>query len=216
MIWIQHILRSTGGFISRCCESLGNYLFYLPFGGYHRFYRTCAGFGYTGQQARTLELCCGPGDLTQALCKMHGDVTGIDIDPSDIKKAASRLKNQPAGFVRADAGCLPFPAETFTDCFISLGLHHMTPRVRNRTLKEVNRVLTPDSRLIVIEYNLPESSTMRFLALALAKSDKSPEAYKMLKDRSLCNEIRDAGFDLVQGREMGWGIFQLLELKKSS
>lgn len=220
--WFVIALRKTTFWvwitISRSCSNLTNYCFYLPFGGFHQFYLTCSEFGSIQPDDRVLDLCCGNGELTAKLADLPSltDVMGIDIDDADLKKAALYLKNLPVVFVKADVSRLPLYSGIFTKCFISMGLHHLNAESRWRTLQEINRVLTPDGMLFIIDYNLPRSCIPRFVALTLVKTDRSPEAYEMVTNDSLITETGDAGFTLVRKREIGGGMIQLLELKKNT
>ena len=62
--------------------------------------------------ARTLDVACGTGFLTQHL---HGEITGLDQSESMVEIASARV---PAGeFVVADALPLPFPDAAFERVF---------------------------------------------------------------------------------------------------
>jgi ubiquinone/menaquinone biosynthesis C-methylase UbiE len=85
--------------------------------------------------ARTLDVACGTGYLTQHLGR---DVVGLDQSPRMLAEARSRL---PGGeFVQGDALSLPFPDGAFTRIFTSYFYCHLVEEDRQRFLAEARRV----------------------------------------------------------------------------
>ncbi len=85
--------------------------------------------------ARTLDVACGTGFLTQHL---PGEVTGLDGSPSSLRLAAARLPE--SAFVEADALRLPFKDGTFERVFTSHFYGHLEEPARTRFLTEARRV----------------------------------------------------------------------------
>ena len=85
--------------------------------------------------ARTLDVACGTGYLTQHL---PGAVTGLDQSESMIEIASSRV---PEGrFVVADALPLPFAGASFERVFTGHFYGHLEGAARVRFLEEAARV----------------------------------------------------------------------------
>jgi demethylmenaquinone methyltransferase/2-methoxy-6-polyprenyl-1,4-benzoquinol methylase len=93
--------------------------------------------------ARTLDVACGTGFLTQHL---PGDVTGLDQSSSMLERAAARVPD--AGFVQSDALRLPFADATFGRVFTSHFYGHLGDPERERFLDEARRV---GSELVVVD-----------------------------------------------------------------
>src|SRR4051812_33447789 len=92
--------------------------------------------------ARTLDVACGTGYLTQHLGR---DVVGLDQSPRMLAEARSRL---PGGeFVQGDALSLPFPDGAFARIFTSYFYCHLVEEDRQRFLAEARRVA---SELVVL------------------------------------------------------------------
>ena len=87
------------------------------------------------EPARTLDVACGTGYLTQHL---PGSVTGLDQSASMLELASARVPA--AGFVQSDALRLPFAAETFDRVFTSHFYGHLEEAERVRFLAEARRV----------------------------------------------------------------------------
>ena len=85
--------------------------------------------------ARTLDVACGTGFLTQHLA---GAVTGLDQSAAMLEVASARLPD--IAFVRSDALRLPFEDATFERLFTSHFYGHLEDGARRRFLSEARRV----------------------------------------------------------------------------
>ena len=85
--------------------------------------------------ARTLDVACGTGFLTQYL---PGEITGLDQSTSMLELASARVPD--AGFVHSDALRLPFRDGTFERVFTSHFYGHLEEPERGRFLAEARRV----------------------------------------------------------------------------
>jgi demethylmenaquinone methyltransferase/2-methoxy-6-polyprenyl-1,4-benzoquinol methylase len=85
--------------------------------------------------ARTLDVACGTGYLTQHL---RGEVTGIDQSESMIEIASARLPA--ARFITADALPLPVPDASFDRVFTGHFYGHLVEAARVQFLSEARRV----------------------------------------------------------------------------
>ncbi len=85
--------------------------------------------------ARTLDVACGTGYLTQHL---GGEVVGLDQSPSMLAEARRRLPD--GEFVQGDALSLPFPDGAFERIFTSYFYCHLVEEERVQFLEEARRV----------------------------------------------------------------------------
>jgi ubiquinone/menaquinone biosynthesis C-methylase UbiE len=93
--------------------------------------------------ARTLDVACGTGFLTQHL---PGELTGLDQSPSMLELASARVPS--AGFVQSDALRLPFQDGMFERVFTSHFYGHLEDPERGRFLAEARRVA---AELVVVD-----------------------------------------------------------------
>jgi len=105
---------------------------------------------------RVLDIAAGTGDLARAFSKRVGPsglVVQSDINESMLRRGRDRLID--AGVVLpallCDAEALPFASGTFDVVSVAFGLRNMTHK--ERALAEMNRVLRPGGRLIVLEFS---------------------------------------------------------------
>ena len=105
---------------------------------------------------RVLDIAGGTGDLARAFAKKvgpRGMVVHTDINEAMLRQGRNRLID--AGVVLpttlCDAEALPFPEGSFDLVSVAFGLRNMTHK--DRALAEMNRVLRPGGRLLVLEFS---------------------------------------------------------------
>jgi demethylmenaquinone methyltransferase / 2-methoxy-6-polyprenyl-1,4-benzoquinol methylase len=103
-----------------------------------------------------LDIAGGTGDLAQAFAKKvgpQGTVVHTDINESMLRQGRNRLLD--CGLVLpsviCDAESLPFPSAHFDLVSVAFGLRNMTHK--DRALAEMQRVLRPGGRLLVLEFS---------------------------------------------------------------
>jgi ubiquinone/menaquinone biosynthesis C-methylase UbiE len=93
--------------------------------------------------ARTLDIACGTGWLTQHL---HGEIVGLDASPAMLDVAAERIPS--AEFLVGDALDLPFEDRSFERITTGHFYGHLEEAERVRFLAETRRVA---GELVVID-----------------------------------------------------------------
>ncbi len=129
----------------------------LMSGGLHRIWKQ-----YTVMVAnlkegqRVLDIAGGTGDLSLAFAKKvgkSGQVVHTDINEAMLRVGRDRLidKGLYLPTVVCDAEELPFADNHFDVVSVAFGLRNMTHK--DRALKEMNRVLKPRGKLLVLEFS---------------------------------------------------------------
>ena len=105
---------------------------------------------------RVLDLAGGTGDLAKAFAKKVGSrgmVVHTDINEAMLRQGRTRLEDD--GLLLpttlCDAEVLPFKSNSFKLVTVAFGLRNMTHK--DRALAEMNRVLVPGGRLLVLEFS---------------------------------------------------------------
>ena len=178
-----------------------------------------------------LDLATGSGDVLFALRKglpEKTEITGVDfcepmLQEAKNKREAKGLDENSNQFLLGDCLSLDFPDESFDLVTISFGLRNLSDREKG--LKEMNRVLKPNGRLIVLEFSQPYFWFRPFyyfyLKLVLPWMARlvtgDREAYLYLgssisafPDRfGLVDEFEGAGFDRVRFSALTFSIVAL-------
>jgi len=104
-----------------------------------------------------LDIGCGTGNLTLLVKRLHprADVVGLDPDPKALARA--RRKGEERGFaVRFDRGFsdeLPYAEASFDRVFSAFMLHHLALDVKEKTLREVRRVLRSGGVFYALDFD---------------------------------------------------------------
>src|SRR5262245_11841515 len=98
--------------------------------------------------ARTLDIACGTGWLTQHL---RGEIVGLDASPSMLEVAAERIPE--ADFLVGDALALPFDDGSFERIATGHFYGHLEEADRVRFLAEARRVA---AEIVVIDSALQD------------------------------------------------------------
>ena len=129
----------------------------LMSGGLHRAWKA-----YTVMVAnlkegdKALDIAGGTGDLALAFAKKvgaSGEVVHTDINEAMLRVGRDRLIDKGVALptLVCDAEALPFPDNHFDLVSVAFGLRNMTHK--DLALKEMNRVLRPGGKLLVLEFS---------------------------------------------------------------
>ncbi|MES3012851.1 MAG: bifunctional demethylmenaquinone methyltransferase/2-methoxy-6-polyprenyl-1,4-benzoquinol methylase UbiE [Pseudomonadota bacterium] len=103
-----------------------------------------------------LDIAGGTGDLARAFAKKvgaKGTVVHTDINEAMLRQGRDRLLNEGLALptLICDGETLPFPTGSFDLVSVAFGLRNMTRK--DKALAEMNRVLKPGGRLLVLEFS---------------------------------------------------------------
>jgi ubiquinone/menaquinone biosynthesis C-methylase UbiE len=103
---------------------------------------------------RALDLCCGHGNVSEALTARGCAVWGLDFSPSMLEMARARVPD--AVFVEADAQEIPFEDEDFDVVVSNFGICHVPDQ--KRALTEARRVMRGGGRFAMTVWCGPDES----------------------------------------------------------
>jgi ubiquinone/menaquinone biosynthesis C-methylase UbiE len=142
--------------------------------------------------ARTLDVACGTGFLTQHL---PGEVVGLDQSESMLEKARRQAPN--ATFATGDALELPFPDDSFERAFTAHFYGHLDEADRLRFLGEARRVA---AELVVVDSALRPDVEPEELQERILDDGSRWEVYKRyFTPAGLADEL-GGGSTLLAGR----------------
>jgi demethylmenaquinone methyltransferase/2-methoxy-6-polyprenyl-1,4-benzoquinol methylase len=169
---------------------------------------------------RTLDACCGTGDLAVASRRAGASVTGLDFSERMLERA--RRKDAAIEWVRGDLLALPFEDGSFDAATVGFGVRNVEDL--DLALRELHRVLKADGMLAILEITQPRGALRPFFALwfdrivpLLGKVLPGGSAYTYLPASvrrfpdadALVERLRSAGFALAGYDRLGGGIVAL-------
>jgi len=124
---------------------------------------------------RVLDLGCGTGTLALLIKSHHpkADVFGLDADTKVLEAARAKATRAHLN-TRFDHGMafeLPYPNVSFDRVISSLLFHHLTRENKERTLREVFRVLRRGGELHVADWGKAQNWPMRVAFLLVQMLD---------------------------------------------
>jgi len=198
-------------------------------GGIDFYWRKClVDLAQKSQPTNILDLATGSGDVLFALRRGLGEkvrLTGLDfcepmLEQARAKREKKQLGSEDNQFLHGDCLQLPFADESFDLITISFGLRNLADREKG--LSEMQRVLRPGGRLIVLEFSQPYLWFRPFYYFYLRgllpwvarwlTGDRDAYLYlgssiSEFPDRAgLCREIEQAGFSQVQAKALTFSI----------
>jgi demethylmenaquinone methyltransferase/2-methoxy-6-polyprenyl-1,4-benzoquinol methylase len=201
----------------------------LMSGGLHRAwkaYTVAAASVRPGDQV--LDIAGGTGDLARAFARQvgeRGQVVLTDINESMLRVGRDRLLDEGLALptVVCDAEHLPWPDDSFDLVSVAFGLRNMTHK--SAALAEMNRVLRPGGRLLVLEFSKvvdalrPAYDWYSFKVLPLLGKFVAGDAdsYRYLAESirmhpdaaTLKAMMKEAGFGHVDVHDLGAGVVAL-------
>ncbi len=186
-----------------------------------------------GDRLRMLDLATGTGDQIFQLFGAAPNVreaVGLDLSEGMLdvgrKKAKARGLEHRVQLLVGDAMTIPFPDHSFDLVTMSFGIRNVLDVLR--TLKEINRVLKPGGRALILEFSTPQSRCFRrlyffYLRHVLPKIggwiSGDPGAYRYLNvtiegfpsGDAFCRIMSEAGFLRVAHYPLSFGIAAIYE-----
>jgi len=149
-----------------------------------------------------LDLCCGQGNVSEALVNRGCRVTGIDFSP--VMLGFARVRAPSATFVEADVQQLPFADAEFDIVVSNLGVCHVPDQPR--ALSEARRVLRPGGRFAITVWCGPDVSPCFEIVYGAIKTYGSPEVsapaapdfHQFARPKTAETLLHDAGFSKVE------------------
>ena len=109
-----------------------------------------------------LDVCCGTGDIAEALAAAGARSAGCDFSSAMLNVAKARKRNIP--YLQADALKLPFSDAQFETVTIGYGLRNLADF--RQGIFELLRVLTPGGRLLILDFGKPRNPVWRAIYFA--------------------------------------------------
>ncbi|MEQ8344992.1 MAG: class I SAM-dependent methyltransferase [Sneathiellaceae bacterium] len=97
-----------------------------------------------------VDIGCGPGTLSRALCELGATVLGVEPDPVQADRNRAAAPAPGLSFVEAGAERLPLDSGSMDGAFFFRSLHHVPTALMADALAEAARVLKPGAGFLCI------------------------------------------------------------------
>lgn len=158
----------------------------------------------------SLDLCCGQGNVAEALAARGNKVVGADFSRAMLKLARERMPD--TAFVEADAQNLPFGDAEFDIVVSNVGICHIPDQAR--ALAEVKRVLRPKGRFGMSVWCGPDRSpsyemvyrTIKEYGAVGITAPPGPDFHQFCNPAVANEMFSNAGFSNISMKiiECGW------------
>jgi demethylmenaquinone methyltransferase/2-methoxy-6-polyprenyl-1,4-benzoquinol methylase len=166
--------------------------------------------------SRILDVATGTGELVFAFAKKSLDAMGVDLSRDMLRMARKKNKYEKANFGIADAANTPFKGNIFDVSCISLTLHDMPFRVREKVLREIARTTKPRGVVIIVDYApLPKNRILRFLTYHIAKLHET-KYYSEFARSDQKVQLQRIGIETLEETPTLFGTLRILKCTNSS
>jgi demethylmenaquinone methyltransferase/2-methoxy-6-polyprenyl-1,4-benzoquinol methylase len=162
-------------------------------------------------ETEILDLCCGAGQTTRFLVELSDRVTGLDISPIALKRAAQSVPQ--AQYIEGAAEKMPLPDEHFDLVHTSVALHEMEPEQLQQILQEVDRVLKPGGIFAAIDFHKPTNGLFWLPLGVFLWLFETKTAWQLL-ETDLVEQLKLVGFSDCQQRLYAGGSLQAIQARK--
>jgi ubiquinone/menaquinone biosynthesis C-methylase UbiE len=158
-----------------------------------------------------LDVGCGTGTGLARYVEVGCAVTGVDVSPAMLDKAATRLGDR-ADLRLTDGGDLPFDRDRFDLVTTSMVLHEVPAAERVALLTEMARVTSLDGRMLLIDYRFGSlrglrGRTLRAMSDVIERVSGHYEGYRSFRaSGGIPALLGDAELDIEREKIVAGGI----------
>ena len=162
----------------------------------------------------SLQVACVYGDLTNCLSQRAtiggGSIDIVDVLPIQLKNLRRKLPaGAPARLLAMDAKDLKVPDASYDRAIVFFLLHEQPREWRERTLREVYRVVKPGGKVVIVDYARPFWwHPLRYLFPALLAAFE-PFALDLWREE-LAGWLSESRATIMHQRRFFGGLYQLV------
>lgn len=133
-----------------------------------------------------LDICCGTGTQLHLLKSGKEVLIGLDLSLPALKYALHKYPAIP--FICADAENIPFKGTSFKGIIISFASHDKSSQVRDDIINEAKRLLKPEGRIVLVDFENPWSRRSRIGSVLVYLIERSGGGEHFRNNRQFLRE----------------------------
>jgi len=202
----------------------------LSFGVDHYWRRKALRLSKVGGDSFLLDVACGTGDVAIEAHKQGvKKIVGADFSHNMLGLFKEKSEWIVGKAIQTTAEQMPFRENTFTNITVAFGVRNFYDIKEG--FRSFHRVLKPNGKATVIEFQMPENKFFKILYKFYFKKilpfiggivSKNKTAYKYLPDSveefdekiSLIDLLKEVGFKSVKKYKLTFGIVQVVIVEK--
>jgi len=152
----------------------------------------------------SLDAGCGQGNY---FCFFNGNVVGIDLDLSSLKKALGNMQSRKKIFlVRADVRFLPFAKNVFDFVLCSQVIEHVPENDAKRVIHQFEEIVQFDKTILIDTPNTNwlQESLRRLLHISWVSRQRNSYSFQQHHSFYTKSKLEKMGF-MVNGCVSHWG-----------
>jgi len=202
----------------------------LSFGVDHYWRRKALKLTKVGNDSILLDVACGTGDVAiEAYKQGVRNIVGADFSHNMLGLFKKKSEWIVGKVIQTTAEQMPFRDNTFTNITVAFGVRNFYDIKEG--FKSFHRVLKPNGKATVIEFQMPENKIFKALYKFYFKRilpfiggivSKNKNAYQYLPNSveefdekiSLVDMLKEAGFKSIKKYKLTFGIVQVVIAEK--
>ena len=179
-------------------------------------YQEAARLASVREGDKVLDVGCGTGFLAIIFKKMvgeRGDVKGIDPAPKRLEKARRRAKRERLAidFREGTIENIPFADGSFDVVSSTFVFHHLSMALKKEGLREIQRVLKPEGRFLLVDFDRILNPLVGLLAWLAYPFD---EGIRLQIRGGLLQFLEKEGFSETKVVKRRAGAISFIQLRK--
>lgn len=117
------------------------------------------------KQTRILDVCCGTGSVILAFAEKYSNALtlGYDFSMGMLRQVRKKDAARQVALVQGDAAHLPYSDNCFDLVSCSHALYELKGQGRTDALMEMQRVVKPGGKVLIMEHEVPRNPLVRML-----------------------------------------------------
>lgn len=152
-----------------------------------------------GENDKILDLCTGTATNAINISKAlpYTEIIGVDLSENMLQIGKDKIKKADIRNIelqKMDATQLSFESESFDKILLSLIIHEMDDKLRAEIITEAIRVLKPDGRIIITEWERSTELSKRLLFMPIHLLE--PKTYREFLKKDLYSYFEKHGLKI--------------------